>query len=389
MPLTRAIEIAAGVSLVALNLFDVFQAVILPRASNYRWRISARFVRLTWPLYSRASEGVVESDRREDVLGAFGPLALVGFLLLWSGGLVLGYGLMVYGLRSEIHPEPSFPDALYFAGVSFLTLGYGDFVPVGGAARIVSLVAAGSGFSVIAILTAFLFAIFGAFVNRETFVVTFGTRAGAPPSGVTLLETYARLGILDDLDDVFEEGIRWSAAILETHLSYPLLAYFRSSHDYESWVGALGALLDAATLKLTVVKDGTSGHAKLCFGMARHAVHDIADYFGLLTEGDAGVERGEFDAARARLEEAGLTLHDSDAAWLQFSRLRAQYAMPLNAMARHFHIPPAQWIGDRSFLRQVHAPRTTGGDTPAWSGAVAGDAHAGSPASPDPTPLPR
>ncbi len=349
-----ALVIVAGCVLVALNLFDVFQAVILPRATDYRWRVSARFVRWTWPLYAHLSEGMTDTDRRENFLGAFAPLALISFLLLWSTGLILGFGLLFYGLRGEIHPVPNLGDAVYFAGTSFLTIGYGDFVPKGATARVLSIMAGGSGFSVVAICTAFLFAVFGAFGSREQFVVTFGSRAGAPPSGVTLIETYARYGILGDLDEVFEDGMEWCASVLESHLSYPLLAYFRSSHDYESWVGALGALLDAATLQLTVVTGGAPGHAKLCFNMARHCVHDVAEYFGFDQDVGAGVERIEFDAACGRLQDAGLTLIEPEIAWQRFSQMRAQYAGSLNAMARHFHIPPAQWIGDRSFLRGVH-----------------------------------
>lgn len=351
MPLLSALAILAGCALVAINLFDVFQAVILPRESDPRLRVSAIATRAVWPVYSRLSLRISDTERRENFLGTYAPIALIGFLLMWAAGLILGYGLIFYGLRFQLHPVPSFGDALYFAGVSFLTIGYGDFVPVGWAARVVSLFAGATGFSIVAIVTAFLFAVFGSFAARENFVVTFGTRAGAPPSGVTLLETYAKLGIFDDLDEIFEAGLDWSAAVLESHMSYPVLAYFRSSHDYESWVGALGALLDAATLKLTVIKDGPPGHAKLCYGAARHLVNDLANYFGLSQEGDAGVERAEFDVAYARFVKAKLTLEEPDAAWEQFAALRASYAATLNAMARHFHIPPAQWVGDRSFLR--------------------------------------
>ncbi len=271
----RTAAIALGAAVVALNLFDVFQAVILPRASGIRFRITARLVRATWPLWSRLGTRIPDGDARENFLGAYASLALVGFLIVWVAGLIFGYGLIVFGLRDEVHPIPNLGDAIYFAGVSFTTIGYGDFTPTGGAARFVALLAGASGFSVVAIVTAFLFQVFGAFATREGFVITFGTRAGAPPSGLTLLETYRRLGIDGDLDDVFEQGMVWAAAVLESHLSYPILAFFRSSHDYESWVAALGGLLDAAALRLTLVTDGATGHAKLFSILGRHLVHDL------------------------------------------------------------------------------------------------------------------
>jgi len=345
-----AASIVAGTVLVALNLADIFRSVILPRATSPRLRLSARAVRMTWPLWRRAALNISDADRREGLLGAFAPLALVGFLALWGSGLILGYGLIFYGLRFELRPLPDFGTAFYYAGTSFLTIGYGDYVATGGIARFVSLLAGASGFATVAIVTTFLFSVFGAFGARENFVVTFATRAGAPPSGVTLLETYSRFGLMDDLDDVFEDGLRWSASVLESHLAYPILAYFRSSHEHESWIAALGALLDASTLKLTLVDDGAFGHAKLCNEMARHAVRDLGLYFGFATGDVAGVERPEFEAARERLRAAGVPVRDPDDAWDKFVTLRSAYATPLNAMAGYFSIPPAQWVGDRSLI---------------------------------------
>jgi hypothetical protein len=326
----------------------------LPRAASRRFRFSARLVRATWPIWKELALRIEDSDAREDFLGSYAPLALVSFLLTWGVLLIVGYGLILYGLRFEIRPVPGFGEAFYYSGVSFLTIGYGDFVATGGTSRFVSLIAGGNGFAVVAIVTAFLFSVFGAFATRENFVVTFGSRAGSPPSGVSLIESYARFGILADLDDVFEEGIRWAAAVLESHLAYPILAYFRSSHENESWIGTVGALLDASTLKLTLLADGPTGHAKLYNVMARHLVRDLAVYFRFESVPQPGIERQEFDAARERLRDAGLAVRDPDEAWGHFSELRGSYATALNEMASFFRIPPAQWIGDRSFLRPPH-----------------------------------
>jgi hypothetical protein len=353
-PAIHVAEGLAGAAIVVVMLLDVFQAVIEPRPTGYRFRVSARISRIGWPIWRWAAQRIEDSERRENFLGTFAPLAMIVFLAVWVSGLILGYGLLLHSIRDGLRPPVGFLGALYFAGTSLLTIGYGDIVPVGASARIVSIVAGASGFGVVAVVTAFLFQIFGAFQQREVYVVTFGTRAGAPPSGVTLLEKYARLGMMADLAGVFEEGMRWTAQTLESHLSYPILGYFRSTHDYESWIGTVGALLDATTLLLTTVVDGPFGHAKLVNDMARHLTHDLADYFRMDTGPAVGIEREEFDAARRRLAEAGLEVRDADGAWTEFGRLRSTYATALNAMARFWEVPPAEWVGDRSLLPQRH-----------------------------------
>jgi hypothetical protein len=358
--MAHAVEGLIGTAIVAVMLLDVFQSVIVPRPTGYRFRVSGRLARIGWPIWRWIAQRIVDSERREDFLGTFAPLAMIVFLVVWVSGLILGYGLVLHAIGDGLRPRVGFLGTLYFAGTSLITIGYGDIVPVTAPARVVAVVAGASGFGVVAVVTAFLFQIFGAFAQREVFVVTFGTRAGAPPSGVTLLETYARLGMVARLPDIFEEGLRWCAQTLEGHLSYPILGYFRSTHDYESWIGTLGALLDASTLLLTTVAEGPFGSAKLVSEMARHLTHDLADYFRMETGRAVGIERDEFDSARRRLADAGFDVRDADDAWSEFAKLRSTYATALNAMARFWEVPPAQWVGDRSLLPERHrTPATT------------------------------
>ncbi|MBV9103579.1 MAG: two pore domain potassium channel family protein [Candidatus Eremiobacteraeota bacterium] len=349
-----ALEGAAGAFIVLAVLVDVFLSVIVPRAVGRRYRLSAHIVPPLWRVWRALAINVRDEDRRENVLATFAPLVLVALLAMWVAGLVIGYGIILYAVREQLRPVPDLGASLYFAGSSLLTIGYGDIVPIASFPRIVSLAAAASGLGVLAVTTAFLFQLFSAFQQREVFVVSLSTQAGQPPSGVTLLENHARLGIVDDLGNVFTEGQRWSAQVMESHMAYPMLSYFRSSHDHESWVATLGALLDAATLMVSAVDGGPIGKAKLMNGMGRHATHDLGQYFSLPTGSSVGVERHEFEVARARLAEAGYRLTSADEAWERFASLRATYATPLDAMARWWRIPPAEWVGDRSLLPVRH-----------------------------------
>jgi len=158
-------------------------------------------------------------------------------------------------------------------------------------------------------------------------------------------------GILGDLPRMFQTWQAWAAEVLDSHLAYPILAYFRSSHDNDSWISSLGAVMDASTLVLTTIEDGPKGWAKLSRAVGAHCLEDLVQYFRLPDEPEVGVERQEFEEACRRLAHAGFQLREIDQAWANFSRMRMEYAGRVNALARHWATPPAQWIGDRSPLR--------------------------------------
>jgi hypothetical protein len=234
-----------------------------------------------------------------------------------------------------------------------LTIGFGDYVATGPAARFVSLAAGATGLAMFALVITFLFSLFGAFQRREAAVVMLESGAGAPPSGVTLLETYALAGIQEDLKLVFQRWQEWSAEVLDSHLAYPVLAYFRSSHDNDSWISSLGAVMDATTLVLTTIEDGPKGWAKLARSVGGHCIEDLVLYFGLPDRHEAGVELDEYRQARARLERAGYALRPEAEAWEAFQRYRSEYAGRVNSLASYWASPPALWIGDRSPLKQA------------------------------------
>lgn len=348
--LLNALDVLVGFAFVVLVMGDIFFSVIVPRPVRSRLRVSFHISRQGWRLWRWFSNAFVSDANREDVLGTFAPAMLVTLSTVWVILLIFGYGLMFFGLRAQVHDVESFGSALYFAGTSLLTIGFGDIVPTGPATRILSVAAGATGFSVVAVITTFLFSIFGSFQTREAFILTFGARGGSPPSAVDLILGAAKLGMIDRVLGTSESALFWMAQVLETHLAYPVLIYFRSTHDGLSWIGTLGALLDSATLVLTTLEHPQSGEAGLVLHLGRHVVDDIANYFVLRDTGATGIERSEFDQAYEKFQHAGLRLRDQEAAWKAFSTTRAGYASRLNQMATYLQIPPQQWISDRSLL---------------------------------------
>ena len=344
-----------GLAIFALTAADIFQSVIVPRPTGRRLRPSGYLTRLVWLGWSRIAFRMPEGESREDFLGAFAPFVLVTLLAMWIVSLVVGYGFLFFALRDEIKPVPNLIEALYFAGTSLVTIGFGDYVPIGWPARLLAFAAGGSGLGAFAIITAFLFPIFGSYQQREAFVVYFTNRAGAPPSAVDMIETHAQLEMMDTLVTTIRDSELWMSQVLETHLAYPILTYFRSTHDDISWIAVVGTILDASTLVITTLETDRTGEAKIINRLGRHFVKDFANYFGLKAGDHVGIDRAEFDVAYERLLDVGIALRERETAWNDFAAIRKTYAHQLNQMAKYWDIPPAQWFGDRSLIPH-HGP---------------------------------
>ena len=344
-----------GLFLLALTFWDLFQTIVVPRPTPGWFRIGRYLIRSSWHVLRGIRDG--RPGRSYDrVLGLFAPAATVALLVAWLVTLIVGYGLILWAIRDEIEPVPTdLGTTVYFAATSVLTLGFGDIVAAGGPARVVITIAAISGLGIVALVVTFLFSLYGSYQRREVRVVTLQSAAGAPPSAVALLETYAMLDLRERLPELFHDWEGWAAEVLDSHVAFPLLGFFRSSHDNLSWISALGTVLDASSLVLTTVTDVPRGEAKLFKRMGTHLVEDIFN-LGFRAGQPIGLEREAFDAACDRLADAGYTLVPRDKAWAHFEAARATYSTRLEAMASYWAAPAAQWLGDPIMLRQpLHA----------------------------------
>jgi hypothetical protein len=350
-----------GLVLILIVFYDLFQTVVLPRPAVNKVQLARRLVRPMWRIWRWVSQRSSRIDRSESRLAAFAPIALISLFVEWAIALVLGYGLLIDGLADEFRPSPQdLATSIYISATTLVPLSYGDFVPEGGLARAVIIAESATGVAIAALVITLLFSLYESFRAREELVVSLDAMAGAPPSGVQILETAAKHSMRPELKQTFDEWRAWSAMVLESHLAYPLLVYFRSSHDNEAWINSFGAVMDAAVLTMSTVVDESEGPARLMFRIGTHLVEDMSWVFGLKGAPDGIVERDEYQVAVERLVKVGYRVRDTEAGWKQFAELRAQYASPLNQMAHWLVVPPAQWIGDRSYIphRAKRSPRS-------------------------------
>jgi hypothetical protein len=355
----EAVELALGIVLLAATTYDLFQSVVLPRPAVRKFQLARVIVRPMWITWRWINLRGSRIERSEARLALFGPLALLVLFAIWGFALVVGYALIIDGVRDEFRPHlTDFATSFYVSATTLVPLAYGDFVPEEGLARTVIFFESASGVGMFALAITLLFELYGSFRAREEKVVALDALAGAPASAVQLLETAAQPGMDGALKETFDEWRAWSAMVLESHLAYPLLIYFRSSHDNEAWINSFGAVMDASALVISSVEgEPSAGAAKLMLTVGNHFVEDIAWLLRYKQTPDPIIERAEYAAAIARLTAAGYPAHDGDTHWQKFAAIRSRYATTLNQIAQVLAAPPAPWVGDRSYLPHRQRPR--------------------------------
>jgi len=339
----------AGVAIFLIVLWDAFEAIILPRRVTRKFRIARLFYKSTWKLWKFATSLVSSRKRREALLGFYGPLSLLVLVGVWAVGLILGFGLMQYGAGSAVvttGSQPSFETDIYLSGTTFFTLGLGDVVPHSGLSRALVVTEAGFGFGFLAAVIGYLPFIYGSFSKREVDISLLDSRAGTPPTAGELLRRHSYPHGQDALAELLKDWERWSAELMESHLSYPVLAYFRSQHDNQSWIASLTAILDTSALVMVGIEGACEKQAELTFAIARHAVADLSQVFGTAPSSLPydRLPAEELRRIRDILAQHGLKLLDGDAADRRLLELRRMYEPYIHALAAYLNQTLPPWI---------------------------------------------
>jgi hypothetical protein len=331
----------AGLALILLVLTEGFETMVLPRQVTRRYRLVRFFYLGLWVLWRAVARRMPRGKMREAFLSRFGPLSLLLLFVLWVLGLIVGFALLHWSLGTTLQAPEKQPDVgtyLYWSGVTFFTLGYGEVVPLTAGGRLLAVAEAGIGFGFMAIIIGYLPVLYQAFSRREATIALLDARAGSPPSAAQFLLRLGRAGNLAAVDAFLVEWERWSAELLESHLSFPVLSFYRSQHDNQSWLAALTAMLDTAALLIVGVKGNNPYQAQLTFAVARHAVVDLALVFRTppLPPDPDRLGAGELRRLRQELREAGLDLREGEEVDARLAELRGMYEPFLNALARYF-----------------------------------------------------
>ena len=349
----RTIEAALGIVIVAAVLWDAFETVVLPRRVTRKFRLARTFYIFAWGLWSAIGRRIQPGKFREMYLSVFGPLSILLLLMTWALGLIFGFALVHAAVGGSVMStgEPmNFLLDLYLSGTTFFTLGLGDVLPRTTLDRVVAVIESGLGFGFLALIIGYLPILYQSFSRREITISLLDARAGSPPTAAELLRRYAREENRGAAGEVLREWETWAAMVLETHLSYPLLVYYRSQHDNQSWLGAMAAILDTCALYIVAFDKQKTLQARLTFAAARHAVTDIAQAMNAAPRPiqPDRLPSAEFKRLCAALASTGISFccgaQSAAEAEERLSEFRAMYEPYLNGLALRLLVPLPPWI---------------------------------------------
>src|SRR5579864_1659185 len=313
----RILAVIFGIVVILLVAQDAFETIILPRRVIRRIRLARLFysvIRTGWKSFGH----LIRADaRRESYLGYLGPLSLLALIGFWAVLFVFGFGLLLWGLALPLNaPEKtiSFITCLYLSGTTFFTLGLGDVTPLPGVARLLVVIEVALGFGFLALVIGYMPVIYQAFSRRELRISLLDARAGSPATAAELLRRNCAGKDTGELRLLLHDWEVWCADILESHLSYPILAFYRSQHEQQSWVEALTVILDTCALILTGIDGTPIKAARFTFAAARHAVVDLAQVLGASPMAEVNrLSTDEWTRVRDHLAAAGIPLKEGTA----------------------------------------------------------------------------
>lgn len=333
--------------LILVILQDAFETIILPRRVSRPFRFIRFFYRVTWRPWRAAARRMTSNKRRETFLSYFAPLSLILVLCVWAVGMFTAFGMLHWALDSPLQVSQGpvgLGTYLYLSGSTFFTLGYGDVTPRGSLGRALAVVEAGLGFGFLALIISYLPVIYQAFSRREANISLLDARAGSPPCAEELLRRHS--GNVAALDQLLHDWERWSADLMESHISYPVLCYYRSQHSNQSWLAALTAVLDSTALVIVGIDGASQRQAQLTFAIARHAVVDLAETFNTRPSPPVPdrLPPEALQQLRSALAASDVTLRRGADADARLSELRQMYEPFVNALATHLFLPLPRWM---------------------------------------------
>lgn len=167
----EVVAIVVGVILVVSVLADLVNTLVATMTNRRRFWLTNQLYSRSWRVVRSVALRISDDHRRERALGVFAPVSVLLLLAVWVVQQIIGFGLIWWGV-GEIAGASDLGDAMYYSGVVYFTLGFGEVVPAGEIPRFGSLIEAFSGVLTTALVIGYLPALYGAYSERERKLMT-------------------------------------------------------------------------------------------------------------------------------------------------------------------------------------------------------------------------
>jgi hypothetical protein len=368
-----------GLFILFATLWEAFETIILPRRVTRPIRLVRIFYRVTWKFWAMVNRFFHSKTLREAHLSYYGPLSLLGLFATWAFLLILAFAMLHWAAGSAINAPgetPTFRTDFYLSGTTFFTLGLGDVTPRTALAKAITVIEGGTGFGFLGLMISYLPTLYSAFSQRELNISLLDARAGSPPTAAELLRRHAQFADSEVLTPYLRDWETWAAQLMESHLSYPVLCYFRSQHDNQSWLAAFTAVLDVSALLIAYGEGTAKWQSQLTFAIARHAVVDLAEVLRVpaVRSTEDRLPPKEVVQVRNLLVECRASTKCGESGDKKLLELREMYEPYLNGLSLRLLMPLPTWgVGHRfveNWKRSAWGKISSG---PAESGGSSGE----------------
>ncbi|HEX8638791.1 MAG TPA: potassium channel family protein [Pyrinomonadaceae bacterium] len=338
----------AGALVLTLVFYDIYATIL--RATKRPGPFSEFLNRGLWRIATRLTQNL-DRRRRHRVLSAVGPLLMPLLIALLISMLLTGFALIYLprietGFKiAESPPAGALLQAFYFSGVTLLTIGYGDILPISGSTRVLALVEGACGIAVISLSITYLLTVYRALERKRALALNFyhQARQGADIPG--FISNHFARGRFHSLTETLREATRDLQELLESHIEHPVIHYFHPVEVYKGFPRALfvvletEAILNAHVDEAEYIEAGDHPDVLIAGDNARHVLAELLTSLKLEKQANEPFESADKTNARQRKAFARAMNHlrqnkiktrdDIEQAFLEYSEDRGGWESKL------------------------------------------------------------
>jgi len=363
---TEILLTIAGVAILFLVFYDVHATVL--RATKQPGPFSTLLNRGSWWLATSLTRRLNRRFRHR-ILSKVGPLLMPAVISVFIVMLLTGFALIYLprletGFKiNDAPPSNQIFQAFYISGITFLTVGYGDIVPISPLTRTLAVFEAATGLAIISLSVTYLLSVYTALERKRVIALRFyhQARQGADVAGF-ITSHFAR-GRFHSLTEALREATRDLQELLESHLEHPVIHYFHPFEVYKGFPRALFVVLETVAIlnahldEAEYVEAGDHPDVLIAGDNARYVLAELVTSLKLQTaatesfESDAETlrrRRKSFNRTLKHLKKTTIkTRADIEWAFLEYSEDRANWERQLYHFAEFLGYDWDEVTGDR------------------------------------------